>query len=161
MTTPYTLPEPIGYLSPGGKFYKTRLMAICNGEQLAEPLLTASGAALACSDSFAAGAASRDAEVEVLRADAESWRKYKARKDAVIAAGMGRNPLRGPAVYEHLRAAQAHAVMPLIGPLLDAWEGCSQNVRSEHPELDKQLRRINRTMEDAGTEAAIAAEGRT
>ena len=43
---------------------------------------------------FAAGAASRDAEVEALLADAESWRKYKARKDAVIAAGMGRNPLR-------------------------------------------------------------------
>ena len=43
---------------------------------------------------FAAGAASRDGEAEALRADAESWRKYKARKDAVIAAGMGRNPFR-------------------------------------------------------------------
>ena len=40
------------------------------------------------------------AEVERLRADAESWRKYKARKDAVIAAGMGRNPLRDAAIKE-------------------------------------------------------------
>lgn len=51
-----------------------------------------------------------------------------------------------------LRAQQATAVMPLIGPLLDAWECCSQSVRSEHPELDKQLRRINLAMEDAGDE---------
>lgn len=64
---------------------------------------------------------------------------------------------------ELLRAAQAKAVMPLIGPLLDAWECCSQDVRGEHPELDKQLRRINRAMEDAGelhnTEAQRAAAG--
>ena len=133
MTTPYALPPPIVTIVHG-----------FTPEQMQQ--------------AFKDGAASRDAEVEALRADAESWRKYKARKDAVIAAGMGRNPLRGPAVYEHLRAAQAHAVMPLIGPLLDAWEGCSQNVRSEHPELDKQLRRINRAMEDSGD---IAAEGKT
>ena len=30
-----------------------------------------------------------------LKTDAEQWRAYKARKDAVLAAGMGRNPLRG------------------------------------------------------------------
>ena len=29
-----------------------------------------------------------------LNRDAAKWREYKARKDAVIAAGMGRNPLR-------------------------------------------------------------------
>jgi hypothetical protein len=51
---------------------------------------------------------------------------------------------------ERLRAAQAVAVMPLIGPLLDAWECCAQACREEMPELDKQLRRINRAMEDAG-----------
>ncbi len=51
---------------------------------------------------------------------------------------------------ERLRALQAAAVMPLIGPLLDAWERCSQDVRGEHPELDKQLRQINRAMADAG-----------
>lgn len=50
---------------------------------------------------------------------------------------------------ETLRAQQANAVMPLIGPLLDAWERSFQDVRSEHPELDKQIRRINRAMEDA------------
>jgi hypothetical protein len=33
--------------------------------------------------------------LEEVCADAKQWRKYKARKDAVIAAGMGRNPLRG------------------------------------------------------------------
>ncbi len=55
-----------------------------------------------------------------------------------------------PGEREHLRAAQARAVMPLIGPLLDAWECCSQACREELPELDKQLRRINRAMEDAG-----------
>jgi hypothetical protein len=54
---------------------------------------------------------------------------------------------------EKLRAAQAEAVMPLIGPLLDAWECCAQSVREEHPDLDKQLRKINRAMEDAGESA--------
>ena len=34
------------------------------------------------------------AALEQLEKDAESWRKYKARKDAAIAAGMGRSPLR-------------------------------------------------------------------
>lgn len=38
--------------------------------------------------------AARNTEIESLREDAEKWRTYKARKDAVIAAGMGRNPLR-------------------------------------------------------------------
>ena len=33
-------------------------------------------------------------QLEALTADAENWRAYKARKDAVIAAGMGKNPLR-------------------------------------------------------------------
>ncbi len=34
------------------------------------------------------------AENEALRQDAEKWRAYKGRKDAVLAAGLGRNPLR-------------------------------------------------------------------
>lgn len=54
---------------------------------------------------------------------------------------------------DNLRAQQARDVMPLIGQLLDAWEGCSQRCREEFPELDKQLRRINRAMEDAHTQA--------
>jgi hypothetical protein len=44
-------------------------------------------------DSYKAGEALRQ-ELEDVKADAEKWRNYKARKDAVIAAGMGRNPLR-------------------------------------------------------------------
>ena len=32
--------------------------------------------------------------LEAVVRDAELWRAYKARKDAAIAAGMGRNPLR-------------------------------------------------------------------
>lgn len=32
--------------------------------------------------------------VKSLAEDAEQWRTYKARRDAVIAAGMGRNALR-------------------------------------------------------------------
>jgi hypothetical protein len=55
---------------------------------------------------------------------------------------------------ECLRKAQAEAVMPLIGPLLDAWECSSESDRDEHPELDKQLRKINRAMEDATPPAA-------
>lgn len=33
-------------------------------------------------------------EIRQLRADAELWRAYKARKDAALAAGFGRSPLR-------------------------------------------------------------------
>lgn len=40
------------------------------------------------------------AEYEALAADATKWREYKARKDAVIAAGMGRNPLRDTATCD-------------------------------------------------------------
>lgn len=34
------------------------------------------------------------AELKAAQKDAALWREYKSRKDAVIAAGMGRNPLR-------------------------------------------------------------------
>jgi len=64
----------------------------------------------------------------------------------------------GKAEAASIRDAQATAVMPLIGPLLDSWECSSQSIREEHPELDKQLRHINRAMEDAG-EAASAPVG--
>lgn len=42
-----------------------------------------------------------------LRADAERWRKYKARKDAVIAAHMGRNPLRHDEAIDAAIAARS------------------------------------------------------
>jgi septation ring formation regulator EzrA len=50
---------------------------------------------------------------------------------------------------ERLRQEQSASVMPMIGPLLDAWECCSQTCREELPELDTQLRKINRAMEGA------------
>ena len=85
MTTPYTLPEP--FLTLQGK---------SKGKLTGEVMNLFDGPAMsrAYADGFTAGAVSRDGEIYALRADAESWRKYKARKDAVIAAGMGRNPLR-------------------------------------------------------------------
>lgn len=58
---------------------------------------------------------------------------------------------------EALRDAQREAVTPLIGPLLDAWEGSRQQCREDLPELDKWLRRLNRAMEDAPAPAAPVA----
>ena len=50
---------------------------------------------------------------------------------------------------DQLRYAQADAVLPLIGPLLDAWENSDREVMSQEPELSKQLKNINSAMEDA------------
>jgi len=52
---------------------------------------------------------------------------------------------------ERLRKAQAKAVMPLIGPLLDAWEGLPNDFKGaeEFEELNEQLEAINAAMEDA------------
>ena len=55
---------------------------------------------------------------------------------------------------ELLRTAQSEAVMPLIGPLLDAWEGGSDFL-NEYPALDKQLRRIHRAMEHSQPAAPV------
>lgn len=55
---------------------------------------------------------------------------------------------------EQLRHAQAAVVMPMIGPLLDAWENSDREVMSQEPELSKQLRNINSAMEDADTHPA-------
>ncbi len=38
--------------------------------------------------------------IEELHRDASKWLEYKARKDAVIAAGMGRNPMRDTATCD-------------------------------------------------------------
>lgn len=51
---------------------------------------------------------------------------------------------------ERIRAAQDKAVMPLIGPLLDAWENADREVMAEEPELAKWLSEINKAMETAG-----------
>ena len=58
---------------------------------------------------------------------------------------------------EQLRHAQAAVVMPMIGPLLDAWENSDRDVMSQEPELSKQLKNINSAMEDADTHPAPSA----
>jgi len=53
-----------------------------------------------------------------------------------------------------LRKAQAKAVMPMIGPMLDAWEGVPNDVRGymkeQCPELGCWLDDISAAMEFAG-----------
>jgi len=52
-----------------------------------------------------------------------------------------------------LRIAQSKAVMPLIGPLLDAWDGVPNDskgaMREDAPVLCEYLDKINAAMEDA------------
>lgn len=60
---------------------------------------------------------------------------------------------------DQLRCAQADAVIPLIGPLLDAWENSDREVMSQEPELSKQLKNINSAMEDADTHPAPSVPG--
>lgn len=52
------------------------------------------------------------------------------------------------------RAAQAKAVMPLIGGLLDAWDGLTNDLRSdtELEHLKAQIERIDEAMETASSE---------
>lgn len=55
---------------------------------------------------------------------------------------------------QSLRRAQAKRVMPLIGSLLDAWEGCPNDVRSDIecfvPSLYAQLQNIAKAVEEDG-----------
>lgn len=52
---------------------------------------------------------------------------------------------------DNLRLVQAKAVMPKIGPLLDAWEGLSNDLRGqimdEAPKFGSLMARINDAME--------------
>lgn len=48
---------------------------------------------------------------------------------------------------EALRKEQAAAVMPLIGPLLDAWEGVPNDLRGELEELGDCIAAIERGMD--------------
>lgn len=55
---------------------------------------------------------------------------------------------------ERLRKKQSKAVMELIGPLLDAWDGMPNDVKGQMEEeealdLCHYLRRIAKAMEDA------------
>lgn len=77
---------------------KEQLLALADAYAYRKALIHGVGAArhsvpLAVMECDEARAALSDALAEVVR-DAELWRAYKSRKDAVIAAGMGRNPLR-------------------------------------------------------------------
>lgn len=55
---------------------------------------------------------------------------------------------------DRLRREQSEAVMPLIGPLLDQWEGMSNDAKSslrwENPTLCGYLDKIDAAMEGAG-----------
>lgn len=55
-----------------------------------------------------------------------------------------------PDERDRLRAAQDAAVMPMIGPLLDAYEGAKGQLCEEFDGLAKHLSAINRAMEEAG-----------
>lgn len=51
---------------------------------------------------------------------------------------------------EGLRSIQAQKTMPLIGPLLDAWEGMPNDIKSDPgmEDLNETMRRIQSAMED-------------
>lgn len=72
------------------------------------------------------------------------------RKAAAPAAPQASQGAAVEAERDQLRAAQVAAVMPLIGPLLDAWEQADREVMDEEPELVKWLKAINAAMETAG-----------
>jgi hypothetical protein len=65
-----------------------------------------------------------------------------------VRAGMS-----APSEQEHVdgRKRQARKVMPMIGPLLDTWDGLPNDVKSlpELKELARCLRRIDNAMETA------------
>jgi hypothetical protein len=100
----------------------------------------------------------REHELPLAPGDAFSWVETLVHKTPLYTTPPAAQP--APAQQpvnqerESLRAAQGEAVMPLIGPLLDAWESCSETMRGEQPEVDKYLRKINRAMEDATPPAA-------
>lgn len=59
---------------------------------------------------------------------------------------------------DRLRAAQAAAVMPLIGPLLDAWQNADHDALEDQAELVKQMEAINFAMEHAGDESDMPVQ---
>ena len=85
--------------------------------------------------------------------DAVHARDNALRKaDELARAALAQQPATGEPVKaerDQLRCAQADAVMPLIGPLLDAWENADREVISQEPELSRQLKAINNAMEGA------------
>lgn len=65
----------------------------------------------------------------------------------------GNYPVVASVVRRHRRQreAQARAVMPMIGPFLDVWDGLPNDLRQqiecEAPELSEAIAEINRAME--------------
>lgn len=49
---------------------------------------------------------------------------------------------------DRLRREQAQRVMPLIGPLLDAWDALTRDERDEVPNLAAYIRKIRAAMLD-------------
>lgn len=107
-------------------------------------------AAVACfCNGFAACAHKDGIAPEADEAEAKARTAWNTRP-APASPAPGAMPQPIATERERLRNAQAASVMPMIGPLLDAWEGCSQAVKEQHPELYRQLRQINHAMERAG-----------
>jgi hypothetical protein len=65
------------------------------------------------------------------------------------AADAASAPIAGADTLELLRQEQAAAVMPLIGPLLDAWDGVPNDVAGDEglAEVRKHIKRVARGME--------------
>lgn len=65
--------------------------------------------------------------------------------------GQQMTQMSGMDEVKHLRRGQAKTVMPLIGPLLDAWEGLPEDLRNEiegiAPTLAANLEAIDLAME--------------
>ena len=82
----------------------------------------------------------------------DDYAKYSDALEAISQPAPSPQPATPESVKaerDQLRCAQADAVIPLIGPLLDAWENADREVMSQEPELSKQLKNINSAMEDA------------
>ena len=75
LTAPATAPEPVAWMSPK-RFYRTRAMALINGEQLIEPLYLRPPAT----------APAQPDELEQLRKDAERYR-WCVDNNLVLAGG--------------------------------------------------------------------------
>lgn len=84
------------------------------------------------------------------RPDVVDWYSYEPEIGTKLYTALPPAPLTDE--RERLCAEQGKAVMPLIGPLLDAWENADREVMAEEPELAKWLTEINRAMETAGDE---------
>lgn len=61
--------------------------------------------------------------------------------------------------YQRLRAAQARRVMPLIGPLLDAWDGLSNDQRDYTDGFRAHMEAIHGAVEDDASQPRARRQG--